>query len=83
MEGLSSTRKFPKEEGATRENPWLREGGIRELRELTYKNYREHVEEMNNEVAGLRDKLQRTSQEAKEKLRQEKPASSGSGASHK
>ena len=28
----------------------------------------EHVEAMQNEVAGLRDKLQRTSQEAKEKL---------------
>ena len=44
---------------------------------------REHVEVMRNEVAGLRDKLQRTSQEAKEKLQQEKPTGSGSGASHK
>ena len=38
---------------------------------------------MENEVAGLRDKFQRTSQEAKEKLQQEKPTGSGSGVSHK
>ena len=44
---------------------------------------RERVEAMQNEVARLRDKLQRTSQEAKEKLQQENPAGSGSGASHK
>ena len=43
----------------------------------------ERVAVMQNEVAGLRDKLQRTSQEAKEKLQQEKPAGSGSGMSHK
>jgi len=43
----------------------------------------ERVAAMQNEVAGLRDKLQRTSQEAKEKLQQEKPAGSGSGTSHK
>ena len=44
---------------------------------------RECVEVMQKEVAGLCDKLQRTSQEAKEKLQQEKPVGSGSGASHK
>ena len=43
----------------------------------------ERVEVMKNEVEGLRDKLQRTSQEAKAKLQQEKPAGSGSGTSHK
>ena len=43
----------------------------------------EHVAAMQDEVAGLRDKFQQTSQEAKEKLRQEKPAGSGSGTSHK
>ena len=43
----------------------------------------ERVAVMQNEVAGLRDKFQRTSQEAKEKLQQEKPAGSGSRASHK
>ena len=43
----------------------------------------EHVEAMQNEVAGLRDKFQRTSQEANEKLQQEKPAGSGLGTSHK
>ena len=43
----------------------------------------EHVEAMENEVAGLWDKFQQTSQEAKEKLQQEKPAGSGSGTSHK
>ena len=43
----------------------------------------EHVGVMQTEVAGLRDKLQWTSQEAKEKLQQEKPAGSGSGTSHK
>ena len=44
---------------------------------------RERVELMKNEVAGLRDKLQRTLQEAKAKLQQEKPAGSDSGTSHK
>ena len=39
---------------------------------------RQCVEAMQNEVAGLQDKLQRTSQEAKEKLQQKKPAGSGS-----
>ena len=43
----------------------------------------ECVAAMQDEVAGLRDKLQRTSQEAKEKLQQERPAGSGSGTSHK
>ena len=43
----------------------------------------ERVAAMEDEVAGLRDKFQRTSQEAKEKLQQEKPAGSGSGTSHK
>ena len=43
----------------------------------------ERVALMQNEVAGLRDKLQRTSQEAKEKLQQEKPTGSGSRESHK
>ena len=43
----------------------------------------ERVAAMQNEVTGLRDKLQQTSQEAKEKLQQEKPAGSGSGRSHK
>ena len=43
----------------------------------------ERVAAMQDEVAGLRDKFQRTSQEAKEKLQQEKPAGSGSGTSHK
>ena len=44
---------------------------------------RERVEVMQKEVTGLRDKLQWTSQEAKEKLQQENPAGSGSGTSHK
>ena len=43
----------------------------------------ERVEAMQKEVVGLRDRLQRTSQEAKAKLQQEKPANSGSGTSHK
>ena len=46
----------------------IREGKIRETNELSYRNYKEHVATMENEVPGLRDKLQRTSQEAKEKL---------------
>ena len=41
------------------------------------------VEAMDKEVAGLREIFARTSQEAKEKLQQEKPAVSGSGTSHK
>ena len=43
----------------------------------------ECVKTMNKEVAGLRERFTRTSQEAKEKLQQEKPAVSGSGMSHK
>ena len=61
----------------------MRERKIREPNELNYRNYTECVAAMQNEVAGLRDKLQHTSQEAKEKLQQEKPAGSGSGTSHK
>ena len=41
------------------------------------------VEDMDKEVAGLREIFARTSQEAKGKLQQEKPAVSGSGTSHK
>ena len=41
------------------------------------------VEAMDKDVAGLRERFARTSQEAKEKLQQEKPAVSGSGMSHK
>ena len=43
----------------------------------------ECVEVMNKEVTGLCERLTKTSQEAKEKLQQEKPAVSGSGTSHK
>ena len=43
----------------------------------------ECVEVMNKEVTGLRERLTKISQEAKEKLQQEKLAVSGSGASHK
>ena len=43
----------------------------------------ECVEVMNKEVAGLRERLTKTSQVAKEKLQQEKPAISGSGTGHK
>ena len=39
----------------------------------------ERAEVMKNEVAKLRGKLQKTSQEVKEKLQQETPAGSGSG----
>ena len=38
---------------------------------------------MEKEVARLQDKFQQTSQEAKDKLQQEKLAGSGSGMSHK
>ena len=41
------------------------------------------VEAMDKEVAGLWERFARTSQEAKEKLQQEKLAISGSGMSHK
>ena len=49
---------------------------------------RERVEVMKNEVEGLRQKLQKTSQEVKEKLQQEKlqqekPVPGGSRMSHK
>ena len=41
------------------------------------------VEAMDKEVTGLRETFARTSQEAKEKLQQEKLVVSGSGKSHK
>ena len=41
------------------------------------------AEEMKNEVARLQGRLQHTSQEAKDKLQQEKPVPGGSRASHK
>ena len=44
---------------------------------------KERAEEMKNEVAGLQGRLQRTSQEAKDKLQQEKPVAGGSRMSHK
>ena len=40
---------------------------------------KERAEVMKHEVVELRGKLQKTSQEAKEKLQQETPAGSGSG----
>ena len=43
----------------------------------------ERVAAMENEVAGVRDKFQKTSQKAKEKLEQDKPTGSGSRTSHK
>ena len=43
----------------------------------------ECVEVMNKEAAGLHERLTKTSQEAKEKLQQEKPVVSGSRTSHK
>ena len=43
----------------------------------------ECVAAMEKEVAGLRDKIQHTSQEAKEKLQQEKPVGSDLRTSHK
>ena len=43
----------------------------------------ERVTTMQNEVAGLWDKFERTSQEDKEKLQQENPAGSALGKSHK
>ena len=43
----------------------------------------DYVEAMDKDVIGLKGRLARTSQEAKEKLQQEKPVVSGSGMSHK
>ena len=43
----------------------------------------ESVEVMKKEVEGLRDRLQRASQETKAKLQQEKPAAGGLRTSHK
>ena len=58
MEDLSNTRRFPK--------------GFRSDESETMttgrKDNKERVELMQKEVAGLRDRLQRTSQEAKAKL---------------
>ena len=61
----------------------IREGKIRGTNKLSYRNYKDCVAAMQDEVVGLRDKFKRTSQEAKEKLQQENPAGSGSGLSHK
>ena len=47
------------------------------------KSAQDCVEAMDKEVAGLKERFARTSQEAKEKLQQEKPVVSGLGMSHK
>ena len=52
-------------------------------RAMLLKLQKERAEVMKNEVAELRGKLQKTSQEAKKKLQQETLAGSGSGVSHK
>ena len=83
VEDFSKPEDPWKVSGAMRVRAWLREGKIRDPNKLSYRNYKERVIAMQNKVAGLRDKLQRTSQEAKEKLQQEKPVGSGSGTSHK
>ena len=44
---------------------------------------KERVKVMQNEVERLRQKLQKTSQEVKDKLQQEKPVAGGSRTSHK
>ena len=44
---------------------------------------KERVKVMQNEVERLRQKLQKTSQEVKDKLQQEKPIEGGSRMSHK
>ena len=43
----------------------------------------DYVEAMDKDVAGLKERFARTSQEAKDKLQQEKPIVSGSRMSHK
>ena len=53
------------------------------ISQATLEAAQECVKAMQNEVAGLRDKFKQTSQEAKEKLQQEKPAGSGLRTSHK
>ena len=47
------------------------------------KTAQDYVEAMDKEVAGLRERFTRTSQEAKEKLQKEKPYVNGSGTSDK
>ena len=51
--------------------------------QVTLEAAQDCVEAMDKDVTGLRERFTRTSQEAKEKLQQEKPAVSGSGKSHK
>ena len=41
------------------------------------------VEDMGKDITGLKERFAKTSQEANEKLQQEKPAISGLGTSHK
>ena len=53
------------------------------ISQATLEAAQECVEAMQNDVVGLWDKFKWTSQEAKEKLQQEKPAISGSRTSHK
>ena len=84
MAGLASDKS---------ESMTIREGKVRDLRtkftedssisQAMLEMAQECVEAMNNEVTGLRARLTKTSQEAKEKVQQEKPAVSGSGMSHK
>ena len=81
MEDLSNTRRFLKSLRSD-ESKTPRAGRIREPNEPSYRNYKERVEAMQNKVTGLRDKFNKVLQEAKVKLQQENPASSGSGTNH-
>ena len=83
VENLSNTRKLLKSLEAKRVKPRHWAGRIREPSEPSYIKYKESVEVMQREVTRLHDRLQRASQEAKEKLQQEKPAAGGSRVSHK
>ena len=53
------------------------------ISQATFEAAQECVKSMEKEVIGLRQRFTRTSQEAKEKLQQEKLVVCGSGASHK
>ena len=83
VETLSNTRRLLKSSETKRARARHWTGRVREPSEPSYINYKESVEVMQKEVTGLRDRLQRASQEAKAKLYQEKSAAGGSRTNHK
>ena len=81
VEIVDTVEQKMKEFTTTRENTDATEDAS--ISQALLDSAQESVEVMQKEVTGLRERLQRASQEAKAKLQQENPAGGGSRTSHK